>query len=694
MRHNKVTKRVFSLWVFLTLGSLGMAQEMNEGFDMLQEGRFAAAKLFFEEILTTYPENTTALICYGRAVGLTGDAEKALGIFEQLLAQDSANLEVQLNRAEAFLWAREPGKAIVAYQHILASDSTLFAAGLGLANGYSMAKQYDSAYRAIHRALEANPIDPQAMLSRKYIVLGYANQLGTVDYQLDKALHLIETNLDRDPSDQETLQLKALLLLLDKQYAASIGTYALLADSTAAYAGQSVVYHLAGKDRIALQMAEKALRADSIAGGSSLATAKQYLTALLWNGRYTQAGAYLAALKKAHQGVLSMLLAEASYATYLGAYTVSQDRYLSYLASDTSSFEGNLGLADAYHAQSMDRAAYLQALTARRYYQHQKDLQQFLTKLHRQHSPQLRGRLLLNGSSDGSYNRSYLMEGQLNLSPEVSVNAGYEEKKYFRSGGTSSLSSQKASAGVGYQLGKRTSVKGGVSFMQLANPTDSVDYGAAVLPQVTLSHQVHRYDQLQIGYQSGFQNFNIDLIAQQLKTHDLFVRNNYYHKGLGFGSYTELFRSYNSDGNRRNLLFTSLYQNFGRKRSFKAGLNYLRLSFARQLPEAYFSPERHQQVELFSAFNYATRSEKKTEILLESALGRQWSDGRAEFTLRGQLAVTQHFGRWKAKAFGAYSTAANPSGRGFTYQELGFELSFQLTARPLFFKKLEGQIKK
>ncbi|MEL7148365.1 MAG: hypothetical protein AAFO69_18470, partial [Bacteroidota bacterium] len=69
-------------------------------------------------------------------------------------------------------------------------------------------------------------------------------------------------------------------------------------------------------------------------------------------------------------------------------------------------------------------------------------------------------------------------------------------------------------------------------------------------------------------------------------------------------------------------------------------------------------------------------------------------DGREEFTYRGQLSATQHFGRLKLKVFGVYSTAANPSGNGFTYREMGVSLSYQLTAKPLFYKKLVRDYKK
>ncbi|MFC5048870.1 tetratricopeptide repeat protein [Aquimarina hainanensis] len=52
------------------------AQDMNEGFSYLESGKFEKASLFFEEILKTYPDNKTARLCYGRAIGLSGTPKK------------------------------------------------------------------------------------------------------------------------------------------------------------------------------------------------------------------------------------------------------------------------------------------------------------------------------------------------------------------------------------------------------------------------------------------------------------------------------------------------------------------------------------------------------------------------------------------------------------------------------------------
>ncbi len=53
---------------FFTL--LAFTQNMQEGFTYLETGKYPEAESFFETVLKEYPENKTARLCYGRAIGL------------------------------------------------------------------------------------------------------------------------------------------------------------------------------------------------------------------------------------------------------------------------------------------------------------------------------------------------------------------------------------------------------------------------------------------------------------------------------------------------------------------------------------------------------------------------------------------------------------------------------------------------
>ena len=67
------------LFVLLLTSIFAFSQDMQTGFTYLETGKYAEAESFFETVLKDYPNNKTAKLCYGRAVGLLGESGKAVG---------------------------------------------------------------------------------------------------------------------------------------------------------------------------------------------------------------------------------------------------------------------------------------------------------------------------------------------------------------------------------------------------------------------------------------------------------------------------------------------------------------------------------------------------------------------------------------------------------------------------------------
>ena len=132
--------------------------------------------MFFETVLKEYPENKTAKLCYGRAVGLLGNSEKAVSIFTDLLKVYPSDFEIKLNYAESLLWNKNYSDAKTFYEGLIKEDDKSFPALLGYANTLSNLKIYDKALIFVNQALEVLPGNPNALTSKKYIYLGYAYQ--------------------------------------------------------------------------------------------------------------------------------------------------------------------------------------------------------------------------------------------------------------------------------------------------------------------------------------------------------------------------------------------------------------------------------------------------------------------------------------------------------------------------------------
>ena len=281
--------------ILIVISSTVSAQEMNEGFGYLETGQFDKAEIFFNKILDDYPDNKTANLCYGRAVGLNGNAPKAVGIFTNLLETYPTDLEIQLNYAESLLWGSQFEKAKVYYTTLVAENPTNFAALLGFANTFSNLKEYENALIYVNKALEVSVKNPNAMVSKKYIRLGYANEF-VQKQSYKEAIDLLNENLVDFPNDKETLLNKVNIYLMTKETENANEIYKQLAtnpkDSLLALNGLALAAHIAEKDKEALEISNEAMLKSSIVKDSILTkqTFERYVQALIWNKKFKDAG--------------------------------------------------------------------------------------------------------------------------------------------------------------------------------------------------------------------------------------------------------------------------------------------------------------------------------------------------------------------------------------------------------------------
>ena len=184
-------KPIFFGLLFLVPFSCLFAQDMQEGFNYLETGKYVKAKSFFDTILKEYPDNKTARLCYGRAVGLLGDSQQAVSIFTTLKKDYPNDFEIKLNYAESLLWDKQFVEAETFYEKLNQENNTSFPAVLGYANTLSNLKKYEKALQLVNKALQIQEGNPNALLSRKYVRLGYANTIAQ-DKKYDEAIALLD----------------------------------------------------------------------------------------------------------------------------------------------------------------------------------------------------------------------------------------------------------------------------------------------------------------------------------------------------------------------------------------------------------------------------------------------------------------------------------------------------------------------
>ena len=665
------------------------AQDMQEGFGYLEQGNFAKAETFFEAILKEYPDNKTANLCYGRAVGLNGEPQKATSIFTELLEEYPGDIEIELNYAESLLWGSHFNKAKEYYSDLVQRYPENFAALLGFANTLSNLKEYDNALLYVNRALETSPDNPNAMVSKKYIRLGFAYQK-MQNQEYEPAISLLNKNLEDFSGDRETLLNKANIYLITKETEEAKNVYLELAknakDSIVALNGMALAAHIAENEKEAQSLAGKAIEKAEVLGDSTSlqASRERYAQTLVWNKDFKNAEAYISELITTYGEENWVLSLRATLGMYRSDFKKSIADYQQILEKDTASFDGNLGIANAYFADGETKNAYDAAYQTLKVFPNQKDATNFIGKLDRSFTPVIEEKI--NYTFDNGDNKAYATNTNIEfpVSTKLSFNANYNYRKTRNSITENEASSNNFSLGGSYKFHPKASfhVLGGINS---AN-SFSNNYNQ-FLAQAFFKIKPYKLQDLEVGYNREVQNFNADLLDREIVVNNYYMN---YNMGTNFnlGWFTQYYYSSQSDENSRNLLFTSLYYNFLSKPVLKGGINYQFLSFKNQVPTIYFSPSRFNAVEVFADFLMDENAVETKGLFygLTAAVGYQFiEDDPKQSTYRIQGKFGYKFSeRCLANFYGTRSNIASATAAGFTFTEIGFRLKWIFLNKPVF----------
>ena len=662
---------------------------MQEGFTYLETGKYAQAETFFDMVLKEYPQNKTARLCYGRAVGLNGDAQKANTLFTNLLQDYPTDFEVKLNYGESLLWNQNFSKAKIYYSGLVSETPESFPALLGFANTLSNLKEYNDALVYVNKALEVSPGNANALVSKKYIYLGYA-------YQNQQAQHygeaetLLTKNLELFGEDKETLMNLANLHLITNELDFAEGTYNRLAKNPAnqleALNGLALVAHLKGKEKKALQLSTEAY--DSLTTSTSeiitQQTTERYTQALIWNKKYKQAERVIDTLIAKQPNENWILALRATLNVYKSNFKKSLNDYNRILANDSTSFDGNLGKANVLKALGYYDEAYTSAENTLKFYENQKDAVNFINILNTNFTPALDSRAAY--TFDNGDNKAYSFNTNVSfpLSTKLKLLGSYNYRNTNNTVTKNKANSNDISLGLSYQLLNNVTFNGTTGLTSAK--AESNDY-TQLLTDVSFNIKPFKLQTLDIGYKREIQSFNADLLDREI------VQNNYYGNynlstNFNLGWFTQYMYTSQNDGNKRNLLFTSLYYNLLAKPSLKVGLNYQYITFADQVPTIYFSPESFQAGEVFLNLIKDENTTKPKEWFYEltAATGLQYiEDGESQSTYRIQGKLGYKVSELcMANVFGTRSNIASATAAGFTFTEIGLRFKWRLFDGPVF----------
>ena len=681
-------KSILLLTLLLTV-VFSYAQDMQEGFTYLETGKYAKAETFFKTILKEYPNNKTARLCYGRAIGLNGKPEAANTLFTNLLADHPDDFEVKLNYCESLLWNSNFPKAKTYFKGLINEDPKSFPALLSYANTLSNLKEYEDALKYVDKALDVLPGNPNALTSKKYMYLGYAYQKQQAQ-QYDEAEALLKQNLTLFNNDKDTLLNLANLYLIANRYDDAKATYNILIENPenkiTALNGLALVSHLKGKEKDALNLSTEAYNSlnKNTAATLTQQTTERYAQALIWNKKYKAADTLIAKLIETKPNDNWVLALRATLNIYKSDFKKSVTDYNKILVNDSTSFDGNLGNANALKAIGKYDAAYKSAENTLKFYANQKDATNFIKNLDNTFTPTYEGKT--SYTFDNGDNEAFAFNNNLEFpfSTKFKALASYNYRSTTNPVTNNDATSNDFSLGLSYQLLPNLTFKGTAGLTSAKATTN--DY-TQFLTDVSFNIKPFKLQDLTVGYKRELQSFNAELLDREI-VQDNFYANYSLNTNFNLGWFTQYFYTKQSDDNARNLLFTSLYYNILPKPSLKAGVNYQYITFKNQVPTIYFSPETFNAAEVFANIikDEAVTKPKEWFYELTAATGLQFiDDDSSQSTYRFQGKLGYKFNdRCLANLFATRSNIASATAAGFTFNEIGLRFKWLLFDKPVF----------
>ncbi len=683
-------KRIYLVFLF-TVGFvlLAGAQEMNKGFQYLEKGNFDLAEIFFKDVLKSYPNNKTARLCYARATGLNGQPKQALLILNELGLEYPKDFEIQLNYAEALLWNKDYLAAETYYKNLLDINKESFPAVLGYANTLSSLKKYKTALNYVNNALELLPNNSNAQVSKKYIQLGLANDyLKTKEYEA--SILLLKDNLNMFPGDNETLLSLANTHIIEGDYEAAALVYNQLTGSDKeniqSMLGLSLLAHLNGNESKALELSNSMLNQQIVKEDSILEiqVKQRYVQALIWNGLYKDAEVYLSNLPANRLNQNWALGLRAMLHVYKRDFNKSIALYKLMLENDSSSFDGNLGLANAYKAVDKYDEAYIMALQTLSFYENQKDALNFIKQLEYMFYPTLE--TTLKYSFDNGDNESYTWSNKIiyPYTSKFALKGSYSYRKTFNDITAYKASVNYGGLGFNYRFINTVVLKTnvGVSAIQLENYSYN-----QFQAKIALDIKPVKLQQLTLGYSRELEDFNAQLIDERI-TKDIFFLNHNLNTNVKLGWFNQYYYTSQNDGNTRHLFFTSLYYTLLNKPVVKTGINYQYITFGKDRSSVYFSPSKFNMVEVFGELIKRENAFKGKcwNYGVNAAVGYQFiEDQSAQATYRVKLDLGYVFSdRFSGGVYYQKSNIASGNTGGFSFTEFGIKLRWVLAKKSVF----------
>ena len=591
---------VLILFLFTALCAVAQAS-MEYGFKLLEEAKYDSAASYFEDQLEKYPKNKTTHICYGRAIGLGGNAKKALDHFESLKSDYPEDFEVLLNIAEANMWNKQYENASEIYKNLLEIDSLNFVANQGYANALASLKMNSKALVFINKALTIAPLNSGAMLSKKYILLALAEEARNA-WQYKSAHQYLDELESMFSNDREGLLNRANIFLSQRNVKGAHKIFDQLVqdsiDLLEGYLGLSYTSLLDSKYKKSLMYAQEAndfYKPINDDPSLDLRIQLNLINSLAINRDFSTANGMLDSLAHNYPNNESIESAVARLKLWNKKPKLSLLGYNQLVEKYGENYEFLLGKAEAFRALKERDSAIVELKKALEIKPSETDGFRLLKEL--EHNSKSIASYSIQQSSDIGGNNSLDQLFNVEWKPNdkhVPFVRIFNRKAEQENIGIQT-DQRKIEIGNKWQLNHK--LNGVMSIGQI-----SQDQSESKLMSMVYDLQVQYVPSSQNIFQIELKreknNYSVDLIKSDITLNSIITSYNYNHP-TGFSFYGQHLYTRQSDNNSRNQFFTSFYYRLKDVPSIKFGLNLTSLTFNEMKQELYFSPSKYSVQELF-----------------------------------------------------------------------------------------------
>ena len=677
MLNTKISRITNALLFCFFLSISASAQNMDKGFKHLSNNEFSQAAEFFSDILQKDRKNKTARICYGRAIGLNGEVHASIEVFTELKKDFPIDQEVDLNLGEAFMWKNDYAKGKEIYTRILQKDASNFTALQGLANASSALKEFDQALQFINQALVIDSANANATLSKKYILLGLANDKRERG-KYEEAKQLLDEILGLFPLDRDAILNLAINELSANRPDQAATYYQMLLDEEIdvyeAYMGLSYTSLLLGKERTCLTYADQAL-AHSANEKQLLKASINKVNSLGFAKEFKQAFTLLDSLELKFPTATAVRMGRARMHVWNRDFDKGLEIY-EQSGVDQDEFELLMGQAEAYRGKGQLSEAIATIKDALNVVPGQADAMRLLNDLEWARNPVFQLKYDQSKDQAGNEASHVFIRSDVSLNDDHRLSIELQNRTTAFTPNGENANQMRIQIADHWQVNEKLKLEAAytnVYFQDQESLAKSLN-----MYHVGLSKKIGKYQSIGLSYDEEAHNYSSQLVQEGLIMRHLKASYHFESK-KGLGIYSQWIKTNQSDENSRRSLFISAYYKFSANPLFMVGANYNNLKFMDRTA-LYFSPEQFTSAEVFAQASNRVDPRLGLKYNALIAIGSQTIEAnQSQKTRRIELGLGYKFsGRMSIHANYVNSNAAQSSVAGFQFQKFNLNLDFRL----------------